>query len=215
MTEENLEKKESKPFIPFAIARGITRSIAGVALGAVVFSAALTRSIVGASINAIEGLIGALGTAGTLVAHTLNFGRVQLTKIWNRAVGKDKSKDPDVSFTKNLLEKSAKFTIGKFKSAALNFSNIFSGKRDEEIKKNLSSMLTKDKDIKDQEPLLNNNDNTKNKETIENLVIKIPNTKDLIITSARLMLGMSKQERQEAENKLSKPASHQSDRSRH
>ncbi len=185
-------------------ARTIARFIMGASLGTITLGLAFARGVIGTAVNGLLGVTGVVLTSGAFIGHILNFARVQGIKTLNRLIQKDKSKDPNADFTKKILNNVFEITSGRFKAASSTFSDIFSGRRDEIIKEKLSSLIKNDKLEEDEIPLVKKTNKVQKTTDIKTFISKVPNTREVIITSARLMLGMSKEERKEAELKTTK-----------
>ncbi len=189
MKNSQEEKEKPEDLTLLSPIRGITRSIAGLTMGTAIIGFSFARIIAGTAVNTGLAIGGAIATIGALTVHLGNFARVQLTKLFN------KETTANVESTKYIFNQAFKFTTGRFKAAFSTFYKVFSGERDEEIKKNLTSI------VKSKEASQDDNNTPNKKQKIEELIESLPNTKEAIITAARLMMGMSQKERIAAEER--------------
>lgn len=131
---KNLEEEAKKNTSMLGIIRGAFRVSAGIVLGVVTISVAAVRSSVGFISNAVLGLGGGVATFAAAGAHLVNFMGFQAKKGIYKMMGKDTS-NLNVNSTKEFLKRAANFTERKIEGAFSTPYEIFSGKRDEQIKK--------------------------------------------------------------------------------
>lgn len=182
--EEN--KKQSEELTILSPIIGLARSIAGLLLGASLIGFSFARSIIGSAVNLSLAMVGSLATTTSFIVHLGNFSRVQAIKLFN----KDTKAKTDS--TKEIFNKAVKFTNKRLKAAFSTFHLVFSGQRDEEMKESIISL------IKPKEIYAEPKDIRNEQQKIEQLIKDIPNTKESIIYAAQLILGMSKKERETA-----------------
>lgn len=196
--QEEKKEEKSEELTILSPVRGLARSIVGLSLGASLIGFSFARSVIGSAVNLSLAMVGSLATTASFIVHLGNFSRVQAIKLFN----KDTKANTDA--TKEIFNKAINFTNERLKAVFSTFHRVFSGQRDEEMKKSIISFV-KPKEIS-AEP----KDIPNEQQKIEQLIKDIPNTKESIIYAAQLILGMSKKERKTAnQRKNSKARSNQ------
>lgn len=130
----NSEEETKKNTNMLGFIRGAFRVPVGIVLGAVTVAVAAVRSSVGFISNAVLGLGGGIATFAAAGAHLVNFIGFQAKKGIYKMMGKDTT-NLNVNSTKDFLKRAASFTEKKIEGAFSAPYEIFSGKRDEQIKK--------------------------------------------------------------------------------
>lgn len=198
--------EENKDSITFKSAfNGITRFVAGSTLGIVTLAGASARAIIGSVVNTAKFVVGAAATVVLSMAHGVNFLGTSLFT--------DPKEASTTKVTKGILEKCYSYTSERFTAIGSSFNKVFSGKKDDEYKTQVAKIFQKDDKLATRTSFsgMANSPEEKTK-TIESMIKQSPNTYEILMTAARLMMGMNPEQRNQAKqnNKAPKEKNRQS-----